>query len=550
MGWSHGDYAPWNTQTLSDSRLYVYDWEYSSPLMPILNDVFHRVMMPSRLVHKLSPVAAMDRLLGMAACPVLGPVIRRAGITEHFVPVYLLLYVIHILNRELDSYGSVSRYLKACLGELLIRMRHPQNRRRILVAAYACEPDQGSEPGVGWHWVQEIAKENETWVITRRNNRSVIEAAQRAAANANLHFEYVDLPRSLTFWKRKQRGVRTYYYLWQFAALARGYSLHRRMRFHLSHHITFVNAWMGTFLALLPGPFVWGPIGTTPRFPAQLLPNLKGRFNDFLRVGIQIVGRSFEPLYWVSLIRASRVVVINHELPKTFPLCWMGKSRLQIESAIGVDRIAQWVERPFSPSIEILFVGRLVLMKGVHLALEAFGLLTKTHPEVNLTLLGSGPEESLLRGRVEERGWQHRVRFVTWQPLGAVTRFMREADIFLFPSMEAAGMVVLEAMAEGLPVVCLDYGGPGAMVPNTCGIKVPVQDWATTVNGLGDAVSRLISNHDLRRNMGKCARAHVEEHHLWSRKAAVVRALYDLVDPCTDRQPVRGETCITSLPSL
>ena len=48
---------------------------------------------------------------------------------------------------------------------------------RVLVSAYACEPGRGSEPGVGWHWVREIARFNEVWVITRMNNRKAIETA-------------------------------------------------------------------------------------------------------------------------------------------------------------------------------------------------------------------------------------------------------------------------------------------------------------------------------------------------------------------------------------
>jgi glycosyltransferase involved in cell wall biosynthesis len=547
LGLSHGDYAPWNTQTLVDSRLYVYDWEYSSLRAPILNDLFHRVMMPARLVQGLSPVATINRLLELGACPTLGPVIRRAGIAESLMPAYLILYVLQTLDRELDSHGTVSSYVKDCLGELLIRLRHPLHKRRILVSAYACEPNQGSEPGVGWRWVQEIARENETWVITRSNNRSVIEAARGAALNANLRFEYVDCPRALTFWKKKQRGVRIYYYLWQFAALARGYALHRRMRFHLSHHVTFVNAWMGTFLSLLPGPFVWGPIGNTPRFPQQLLPDGKARCKDFLRVFVQGLGRLVEPLYWISLVRAAQVLVINHELSRTFPLRWLGAHKLQIQSAIGVDRVNNWEARLPSPQTEILFVGRLVTMKGAHLALEAFGCLASKHPNAKLTLLGSGPEEVRLRRTMEGCSWQDRVKFVTWQPLEAVPRLMSEADIFLFPSMEGAGMVVLEAMASGLPVVCLDYGGPGTMVADQCGIKVPVQDWAATVTGLCDAISRLVSDPDLRKEMGMRGRMHVEEHYLWSRKASVLSALYNHVDPWSDDSSSRGDICMASL---
>lgn len=547
LGLSHGDYAPWNTQTLVDSRLYVYDWEYSSPRAPVLNDLFHRVMMPARLVQKLSPVATIDRLLGLGACSVMGPVIRRAGIAESLLPAYLTLYVLQALTRELDSHGSVSSYLKDCLGELLIRLRHPLHKRRILVAAYACEPNQGSEPGVGWHWVQEIARENETWVITRSNNRSVIEATQGASLNANLRFEYVDLPRALTFWKRKQRGVRTYYYLWQFTALVRGYALHQRMRFHLSHHVTFVNASVWTFLGLLPIPFIWGPIGNNPRLPWQLLPDTHARCKDTLRAFLQVLGRSLDPLYWISLIRASQVLLINSEVSKTFPLNWLGKHKLQVQSAIGVDQVVSWGEKAPTPQTEILFVGRLIAMKGAHLALDAFGALASKYPDTRLTLLGDGPEESALRSRIAGCSWQERVRFVAWQPLQAVSRFMGEADIFLFPSMEGAGMVVLEAMASGLPIVCLDYGGPGTMVADKCGIKVPVQDWATTVSSLCDAMSRLVSDPNLRKEMGMRGRTHVEEHYLWSRKAAVLSTLYDHVDPCSQDSISRGDTCMASL---
>jgi len=49
---------------------------------------------------------------------------------------------------------------------------------------------------------------------------------------------------------------------------------------------------------------------------------------------------------------------------------------------------------------------------------------------------------------------------------------MNNSYIFLFPSFEGAGMVVIEAMAAGLPVVCLDYSGPGEIVTDECGIKI------------------------------------------------------------------------------
>lgn len=529
-GLSHGDYAPWNTLMLGGVSLYVYDWEYSVGGAPILNDVFHRVFMPVRLVEGLSPHAAMKKLLGLYRCPIMGPVIRKTGISEDKARAYLLLYILGLYAREFEGQGSVSSYLKECMSELLVRLHHPAHRRRILVSAYACEPDQGSEPGVGWHWVQQIAKANETWVITRKNNRQPIESAIRSEPNGNLHFEYVDLPRFLTFWKRKQRGVRMYYYLWQFAALARGYSLHRRIRFDLGHHVTFVNASLWTFLALLPAPFIWGPIGNNPRVPKQLLPGIGSQLRDLVRVTVQALVRSLDPLYWLSAIRASRILVINEGLREMFPLSWLGKNKMEVQPAIGIDEVRAESIRTNSRQIDILFAGRLITMKGAHLAVEAFGALASQYENARLTLVGEGPEEANLRNCIRIRDWHERVRFVGWQPREKVLSFMQHSDIFLFPSMEGAGMVVLEAMATGLPVVCLDYGGPGTMVTNSCGIKVPVADKITTIANLCTGISRLISEPVMRRRMGESGRKHVQENFLWARKSVLIQTLYDLVD--------------------
>ena len=138
---------------------------------------------------------------------------------------------------------------------------------RILLSAYACEPGKGSEPGVGWNWVCQIAKFHEVWLFTRENNRKSIEAALVSNPLPTVHFVYADLPRWVRFWKKGRRGIYVYYYLWQVAAYFTAKKLHQQVRFDVVHHITFVKYTMPSFMALLPVPFVWGPVGggeTTP----------------------------------------------------------------------------------------------------------------------------------------------------------------------------------------------------------------------------------------------------------------------------------------------
>lgn len=116
---------------------------------------------------------------------------------------------------------------------------------KILLAAYACEPNNGSEPEVGWQMALQIAKamqNDEVFVITKKNNQEIIEKENYPE---NLKFYFYELPQWLSFWKKKQRGVRTYYYLWMIGAAL--YIKKQNIPFKIIHHITFVNDWLPSF---------------------------------------------------------------------------------------------------------------------------------------------------------------------------------------------------------------------------------------------------------------------------------------------------------------
>ena len=88
----------------------------------------------------------------------------------------------------------------------------------ILLGVYACEPNKGSEPEVGWQMANELAKampKDSFYAITKANNRDVIE---KEGYPSNLTFFYYAPPKTLTFWKKGGRGIRTYYYLWMIGA--------------------------------------------------------------------------------------------------------------------------------------------------------------------------------------------------------------------------------------------------------------------------------------------------------------------------------------------
>lgn len=111
------------------------------------------------------------------------------------------------------------------------------SKQKIFISAYACEPGLGSEIGVGWHWVLEMSKYFELWVLTRRSNQHTIEPwIAEHPKYSHIHFLYFDLPKWARFWKKGLRGVRTYYNIWQWLTNSIVRRTMKENNIHIFHH--------------------------------------------------------------------------------------------------------------------------------------------------------------------------------------------------------------------------------------------------------------------------------------------------------------------------
>jgi glycosyltransferase involved in cell wall biosynthesis len=459
-------------------------------------------------------------LLTLPDHPMFGPLCRAVGVDHGLFPAYLLMFLLSGWVRELKKGGEAGPFYRAMLRAHLDLLSTPRRRLKVLVAAYACEPDKGSEPGVGWNMAKQISREHETWVVTKDNNRAPIERALAKHPNPNLHFVYVGLPRWLTFWKKGPRGVRPYYYLWQFAAWLAARRLGREVDFDLAHHVTFVNDATFSFLGLLPYPYVWGPIGSNTLCPPVLLTGWRSFRADRVRYGLRVALRSFDPLYWLCAARATLIVGISRETGDRFPLSWLARRKFLVSPAIGVEEVPYLKkERGVSDRFRVLFVGSLIYLKGPHLAVRAFARFAAAgRADAEFCIVGDGPMRAHLHRLAVELGVADRVHLFGWLDRQTVLEEMANADVFLFPSAEGGGMVVLEAMAHGLPVVCLDGGGPGEMVCETAGIRIPIGQAHETIAGLATALLTLATDQDLGGRIAIAAAASIRARRLWTRR--------------------------------
>lgn len=401
------------------------------------------------------------------------------------------------------------------------------NELRILASAYACQPGLGSEAGIGWNLARQIASRHHLWLVTRRNNVAAIERHALELGLANLRVVGFDLPPWARFWKRGGRLAMPYYYLWQRALAAPARRLDRRVGFDLVHHLTFASGWIPSGLATLGRPFVLGPVGQHPRIPSDFLRRgaLGARLAEPLKALVRRALLEHDPAVRRTLAAADCILSLGSEFGQRVPA--EHRSRVVPLLAAGVDppelapgRFAR------ARALRILYAGRLVDLKGVRLALEAFAQLVRGGASATFELVGAGPLRRGLERRARELGLNRLVRLTGALPHAETLARMRRSDVFLFPSFEGGGMVVLEAMAAGAAVVCLDRGGPAEMVAADRGVRVPVSTFGETACALARALSHLATHEPLRADLARRAHDWAARHATWDAKGEVIERVY------------------------
>lgn len=244
----------------------------------------------------------------------------------------------------------------------------------------------------------------------------------------------------------------------------------------------------------------------------------------------QNIFRFFDPFFYIALFKAKKIIPINRQIQKKYPFSLVTTDKFSPQLAIAVDKLKDSSFQKKEQEIcSIISVGRLIYIKGFHLSLKAFAESYKKMPNMTLKIIGEGIERKNLERISLKNNLTDRVFFLGNISRENVINEMKLSDIFLFPSFEGGGMVVLEAMACGLPVVCLDFGGPGEMVTDECGIKVNPINPEQTIRELADALLKLANDPELRKKMGKAGRKRVEEYYTWDKKGEFIKKVYEEV---------------------
>ena len=367
---------------------------------------------------------------------------------------------------------------------------------KILISAFSCSPNGGSEEAVGWNWsVAAAHRGHEVTVLTPDGQREAIEAAP---VPDGLSFVFVPEP-PMAEWVPGVPHWYVRYLRWQRAIVEPARRLVRERGIDVVHHLTWASVQLGTFLGALDAPLVFGPVGGGQTANPALRPFWAGRWaTEMVRSVITDRLIRIDPLA-VRTVRAAAVCVADNDDTAAM-LHRLGARgvRLQTQCGVAADTIT-----PPNPAhrdrdvLELLWVGRFMPRKGLPLALEAMRGVDPSVP-VRLRIVGHGQLEDQVPGWIREAGLEDRVELVGRVPYADMPATYRRADALLFTSIrDSGGIQLVEAMGQGLPCIALRQHGARLLVPDGAGITVPVTDPDGTAAGLAGAITRMAMDRTL-----------------------------------------------------
>lgn len=381
-------------------------------------------------------------------------------------------------------------------------------KQKIFVSAYACEPGLGSEIGVGWHWVLEMSKHFDLWVLTRRSNQHTIEPwIAEHPEYSHIRFLYFDLPKWARFWKKGLRGVRTYYNIWQW--LTNGI-VRRTMQendIRIFHHLTYGNVLWKVSSYGQKHFFIWGPAGGVETIPEEYSRLYPRKMQLVERLRRTVAGNlKFNSGFKRRCKNADLILCKTDILRQHIPARYRNKAILFTD--VAVDNLLEAptiTESAPEKRVEFITVGRLDPWRGFDLAIEAFAKATEKNADIHLTVIGKGADKERLNALIAQLNLTDKVTMAGAVSMERYQECMRNCDVVVNASLkEGAVTVSFDSMAMGKPLICIDTTGYTRYFSPEYAEIIQRNDRKSTIQALANSMVKLTDAHT-RYEMGKKA---------------------------------------------
>jgi rhamnosyl/mannosyltransferase len=229
-----------------------------------------------------------------------------------------------------------------------------------------------------------------------------------------------------------------------------------------------------------------------------------------------------------ALKKAEKIIVSNPNLIKSSPYLQKFKGKCEIiPFGVDLEKFRKFDLEKVRKIKEkygkfVLFVGRLNYYKGLHYLIDAM-----KDVKANLVIIGEGPEKSNLKSQIANLKLENKIFFLPFQPEDELVNYYRACDVFVLPSIfksEAFGLVLIEAMACGKPVISTELGTGTSFVNRNgvTGFVAPPKD----SKALAEAINKILSDKELAQKFGKNAENLVIENFSLQKMIEKTKSIY------------------------
>ena len=393
---------------------------------------------------------------------------------------------------------------------------------KILINAYACSPGMGSEPGMAWNWVSNLAKFCELYIITEGEFRDRIEeVVPTLEQGKNMHFYYNPVSEEIRkmCWNQGDWRFYKYYKEWQWKTYLMAKDICKQEKMDVLHQLNMIGFREPGYLWKLSQengvPFVWGPVDAKDKFPVAYLDGAGLKTKLFMRLKNFLTG--------IQLRHSKRVLLAAHQASVIFsassnsqrsfkkymnidsPLLnetgcyieessWTSKTDGEIENLPIKDKSSK-------ETFDVLWVGKMDFRKQLALALKSIAECAQL--QMRLHIVGGGNAEPYQK-LASELGIENQCVWHGAVSHEEVQKLMQESDVFFFTSVaEGTPHVVLESIGNHLPVVCFDTCGQGDSVNDSVGRKIALSHPSQSAHDFARILNELEGNRSLLKHLSE-----------------------------------------------
>lgn len=408
---------------------------------------------------------------------------------------------------------------------------------KILINAYACSPGMGSEPGMAWNWVSNLAKFCELYIITEGEFKEKIEdVVPTLEQGKNMHFYYNPVSDEIRkmCWNQGDWRFYKYYKEWQWKTYLIAKDICLKQNIDVLHQLNMIGFREPGYLWKLSHengvPFVWGPIGGLKQFPvaylkgAGLKMQLFNRLKNILNVWQLKHDRRVNDAFVTAKLLVSSIPDSYRAIKK-----YKGLESIVIPETGCFEADDVSLERFDEKEFHVMWVGKFDFRKQLPLALKTISI--SGNPEIVLDVYGTGFDDqiSYAKGLADELGISNNVVWHGNQSNAVVMDAMRNAQLFFFTSVsEDTSTVVLEAVSNRLPVLCFNACGMAAVIDEKVGRKIPLTNPEQSAKDFAKILNELEGNRDELKRMSENCKQRQKELS-WEEKAKTMVKWYEKV---------------------